>query len=99
MMIFLRLRKILISLHQDPTPTGSPAAPMNARGPRSVWPRNAIPILGQFPHLTPLPRDGTARLQAPPPAYCRQPMTGAILENPLARPAAAIARPARARAA
>src|ERR1700733_12355070 len=72
---------------------------MNAAGPRSAWPPNAIPALGQVPHLTPWQRGGTARLQAPPLPYCRQPMTEVILENPLARPVAAIARPAPAQAA
>src|SRR6202789_4134434 len=98
MMILLRPIKILIRLNQDRTPAGSPIAPMNARGPRSAWRRNAIPILGQFRPRMPSPRDETAPRQRPQPAL-RHLMATARSESPPAVRAAAIARPARAQAA
>ena len=90
---------ISIDIHQNQTTADVTTAPMNAPGLRSVWPRNAIPILGQFRLQWPSRQDETARRQDFPPPNCYRLMTAAIQENQPAPRAAATARPATARAA
>src|ERR1700722_15238265 len=93
------LNGFFIILDQDPTAARGPIAPRNAAGRRTVWPQNAIPILGQFRPRMPSPQDETARRQDFLPPNCYQLMTAAILASPLAPPVAAVARRATAPAA